>query len=276
VVPAGQKRSKLTGRLHDLACCPECHFALVVEPRSDFGALYDEDYYRGQGANPHDDYFADLAGATTRRHAWSGMLRIVASLTAIDTKTRWLDYGCGLGAFVRHLRAHGFPLAVGHDVGFAAEWLRTNSPSLLAGRLSDTAGAFDVVTAVEVIEHTLDPVAELTAMRQLLRPGGLLFLSTGNARPFRTRLDRWGYVVPDVHVSFFEPETLARALARAGLVPEFPGFVDGWTEVIRYKVVHLLPAPLQPLVDRLVPWRVVSPIVDRYFGVSAHPIGRAV
>ena len=55
-------------------------------------------------------------------------------------------------------------------------------------------GSFDVVTAIEVIEHVLDPVAELRRIRALLRPGGLLFLTTGNAKPYSKRLLTWGYL----------------------------------------------------------------------------------
>ena len=50
---------------------------------------------------------------------------------------------------------------------------------------------------------------------------GLLFLTTRNAAPFRKRLSSWRYVVPDVHVSFFEPTTLAVALEVAGFIMNF-------------------------------------------------------
>ena len=76
-----------------------------------------------------------------------------------------------------------------------------------------------MVTAIEVIEHTLDPLAELRTIRGLLRPGGLLFLTTGNAAPFASDLLRWSYIVPEIHVSFFEPDTLERALVKCGFRP---------------------------------------------------------
>ena len=42
--------------------------------------------------------------------------------------------------------------------------------------LGTSAGAFDVVTAIEVLEHTADPIATLGQIRQLLKPGGSVLL----------------------------------------------------------------------------------------------------
>ena len=88
--------------------------------------------------------------------------------------------------------------------------------------LAALRGTFDVVTAIEVIEHVADPVPFLSGLRDLLRPGGLLFLTTGNAAPHRDDLARWNYVIPEIHVSFFEPRTLERALIAAGFRPSRP------------------------------------------------------
>ena len=75
------------------------------------------------------------------------------------------------------------------------------------------------MTAIEVLEHTLEPLAELRRIRKLLRPGGLLFLTTGNAAPFASDLLRWSYIIPEIHISFFEPSTLEYALHAAGFRP---------------------------------------------------------
>ena len=76
------------------------------------------------------------------------------------------------------------------------------------------------MTAIEVLEHTLDPLAELRRIRALLRPGGLLLLTTGNAAPFASRLTQWPYVIPEIHVSFFEPDdACARRCGCTGFTP---------------------------------------------------------
>jgi SAM-dependent methyltransferase len=147
-------------------------------------------------------------------------------------------------------------------------------PRLHRDELAQRRGAFDVVTAIEVLEHALDPVAELREIADLLAPSGVLFLTTGNAAPFRSRLLKWQYVQPDVHVGYFEPETLARALSTAGLEPEHAGYVPGFTELIRAKVLRTLGVGRRNVAERLVPWSLVSRVANRRYGVSAHPLGR--
>jgi hypothetical protein len=109
----------------------------------------------------------------------------------------------------------------------------------------------------------------------MLRPGGLLFLTTGNAAPYRDKLAAWRYVMPDVHVSFFEPTTLAVALHKAGFDSEFPGYGPGWQDIIRFKVLKSLGVRHDNLLSKIVPWRLASRIVDHRLKPSAHPIGWA-
>ncbi len=49
-------------------------------------------------------------------------------------------------------------------------------------------GAFDVVVAIEVIEHLQDPIGFLREVRELLAPGGVAVLTTPNVDGFSSRL----------------------------------------------------------------------------------------
>jgi SAM-dependent methyltransferase len=271
----GTKVSAQTERVFNLAHCEVCQFSCVSNPRVDFEQIYDEAYYRGEGADPSVSYETEAGDPrTSRRYEWRGMLRVVQSVRPVGEETEWLDFGCGLGGFVEYLRAHGFRRAVGHDEGYAARRVETlNIPSLSARDLDSANGRFDVITAIEVLEHALDPLAVLRQMCSALKPGGVLVLTTGNAKPYRDKLTAWSYVVPDVHVSFFEPETLARAMRLAGLTPEHRGHSPGWTDIIRYKVLKSLHVQRQSWSEAIVPWPVVARIVDWRLGVSAQPVG---
>ena len=88
-----------------------------------------------------------------------------------------------------------------------------------------TSGSqFDLITAMEVIEHVTDPVAFIAALSARLAPGGLMILSTPN----RTVLSRIGLITIGEGLGqipkgthdwdkFLTPEELTALLREAGL-----------------------------------------------------------
>jgi SAM-dependent methyltransferase len=255
--------------------CETCGLAFVADPRTDFAQLYDAAYYAGDGADAMVDYVEEMANPrTVREYEWRGITRLVRQVApAPDVK--WLDYGCGLGGLVRYARAHGISQVYGFDEGWSAEWAaRHDIPFLGRDALSDHEGTFDVVTAIEVIEHVPTPVDLMRHIAALLKPGGTFILTTGNSAPHRADLASWSYVHPDVHVSYFEPRTLAEVYRRAGLEPLSLGFAPGHSDVIRYKVLKTLRVRSRTLAERIVPWALASRAVDRRHGVTAQPFAR--
>ena len=277
-VEVGEVTGEYSHRRYQLRRCPSCHFAFVANPWLDAAAIYDEAYYHGRGADPLVNYVSEVEHpeTTVRNYEWRGILARVASLVAMTSDTTWLDFGCGTGGLVQYLRGAGVPGAIGFEQGWASDWVNARGiPIVSAPALDEMTGRFDVVTAIEVIEHAVDPLRELRRIRSVMRPGGLLFLTTGNAGPFRDRLTGWSYVTPDVHVSFFEPGTLASALRQAGFEPAFPGFGPGSADIIRFRVMKKLRRHRRSPVEALVPWSVVSRMIDRRLAFSAQPIGWA-
>lgn len=276
--PAGRVHGRFSKRSFELRRCPRCAFAFVAEPWTDYEAIYDDDYYEGRGADPLVNYVREVAEPDSiRRYEWRGILDWARSLTAVDAETAWLDYGCGIGGLVAYLRTQGLSKAVGLEPGAGAARWRAAAPEQFVDPedLEALRGRFDIVSAVEVIEHVVDPIRELERMRTLLRPGGLLLLTTGNAAPYRERLHRWRYVVPEVHVSFFEPRTLALALEKAGFEASFPGRAPGWEDIIRFKVLKNLRLTRANALESRLPWRQLTALVDSRLGLSCQPIGWA-
>ena len=100
-----------------------------------------------------------------------------------------LDVGCGAGLLAEPLTRLGADVigidpsaaAIGaarrhaNAVGLTIDYRAAASGDLIADGLT-----FDLVTALEVIEHTPDPEAFVHDLGRLLRPDGLLVLSTLN------------------------------------------------------------------------------------------------
>jgi SAM-dependent methyltransferase len=100
-----------------------------------------------------------------------------------DRRPRILDVGCGTGANLLMLSQFGD--AEGVDVSedalaFCRERGLENVKLGAAEKLPYDDGTFDLVTALDVVEHLDDDLAGLREMRRVLRPGGrvLLFVPT--------------------------------------------------------------------------------------------------
>jgi SAM-dependent methyltransferase len=276
MLPAGHKRSTFSGQDFVLGRCPACRCARVLNPRTDFAAIYDEGYYEGRGADPKVDYVSELTDERTLRVLeWQAVEGLVSALVPVGPTTRWLDLGCGVGGLVRHLRSKGLNHVVGFDEGNGAAVARSSGlPILDAEQLEAQSGTFDVVTAIEVIEHVVDPIEFLCQVARLLAPGGIFLLTTGNVEQVRGELADWQYVNPDVHVTFLGPTSLTRAYEEVGLQPETQTFQRHHIDLIRYKVLKTLGVRRLAAWQRVVPWGVLARVVDRRYGVTAMPLGR--
>jgi SAM-dependent methyltransferase len=149
-------------------------------------------------------------------------------------------------------------------------------PVLGPSELAPRAGSFDVVTAIEVLEHVVDPLATLREIRRLLRPGGVFFYTTGNAAPFRDRLLSWGYFIPEIHVSLYEPSSMDEALRRTGFEPRRAGYGPGWEAIIAFKVLKNLKLRRARAAYRALPWRLLAPAIDRRYKLTDFPVAWAV
>ncbi|HST48982.1 class I SAM-dependent methyltransferase [Jatrophihabitans sp.] len=137
---------------------------------------------------------------------------------------RLLEVGAGegYGASLLAERAPGVlgVLALDYD-GSAVSHLARRYPALAAVRanlaaLPVAAGAFDTVVSLQVIEHVWDHPQFLAECARVLRPGGLLALSTPNRLTFSPGSCGADRPVNPFHSHEFTAAELCRLVAGAG------------------------------------------------------------
>lgn len=201
--------------------------------------------------------------------AWPGDVRSrtdwLLAKTAIEERFACgsvLDLGCFSGGFLTSL-SDGF-LQYGIELhGEAAGVAASKGVRMLAddfAALETLTERFDVVTAFDVIEHVDDPAKFLEGASKVLKPGGLLIVSTGDAEFFGWRWARgryWYCVFPE-HISFISSSWLANYAHQEGLavidLRRFARHVAGPMRRVRELVVNLLyiyAAPVAHLLRRV-------------------------
>lgn len=156
---------------------------------------------------------------------------------------RLLDIGCGGGLLSEPMARLGATV-VGADaaernipvaqVHAAEQGLEIDYRVTTAEAMAEAGEQFDVVLNMEVVEHVADPLAYLTACRDLLRPGGLMICSTinRNAKSFAMAIVgaewvmRWLPKGTHDWARFITPDELYALIRRTGLDPvDRMGFV---------------------------------------------------
>ena len=153
----------------------------------------------------------------------------------VDAKAAVLDVGCGSGAWLERLARNGFTNLVGidQDVG----QLRSEAGQFVQGDLDSIsdwpvpAKSYDLITAIEVIEHLSNIGHFLAQTSKLLAPDGYLLLTTPNILSLAARLrllvhadmKQFGKLGDQTHLFPVVLGTFPRLLARHQLQ-----LVDHW------------------------------------------------
>jgi SAM-dependent methyltransferase len=143
---------------------------------------------------------------------WSPVIKPMAApligALPLASVRRILDAGSGTGAFLPELR-RAAPAAVLVAVDLAEGMLRARAMTDVPAAVMDlqtlgiASGAFDVAVLIFALFHLPEPVTGLAELRRVLRPGGVLGITT------------WGIEPPQPGAAFW-----TRELDRAGAPPD--------------------------------------------------------
>lgn len=161
--------------------------------------------------------------------------RTVRWLPRPPGQPRLLDVGCGDGEFLLVMRDLGWTVTGLEPDRQACDYAIGRGLEVHQGTLEDAnleSDYFDAITLSHVIEHLHHPGSDLRACLRLLRPGGMIVVTTPNAKSTgHSRYGRyWRGLETPRHLVVFNLASL--------------------TELLKSLGFEILPLPLQPLMAR--------------------------
>jgi len=202
-----------------------------------------------------------------------------------ETVARVLEIGCGSGATIKWLQSI-------RQLQYTAGVELSSDAARCAGSVFDDVIVenievadlpfvpedFDLILALDVLEHLVDPWRVLRKLHGLLRPGGTIIASIPNVAHYSVSLPllmrgRWNYAVDGLldqtHLRFFVQRTAVDLMTSSGLV------VDKCHRVYRLpRWMHAWPRRYggrrgRWLLIRLMRWLRLSHLIDYQFLLSA-------
>ncbi|HSD39894.1 MAG TPA: class I SAM-dependent methyltransferase [Rhodocyclaceae bacterium] len=132
-----------------------------------------------------------------------------------------LEVGCASGYWGAVLKVAGHAVVGVEPDAQAATAAQKVLDQVFVGLVDDYFAAhpdakFDVISFVDVLEHTFDPVAVLAESRLRLKPGGIVVASIPNVAHLAVRsmllAGRWDYaktgIMDDSHIRFFTRDSI--------------------------------------------------------------------
>lgn len=211
--------------------CPQCNSLWTSDARRDQSLLI-EAYARAP-----DSYFDEQLTDPRFAAFYQWLENLLCDYTAGRTI---LDVGCGDGAFLKSLSSEWFKWGL-EPSRSGAEMAAARNVQINRGTLETCPEPrrVDVISAIDVLEHLVDPHAFIESCKQRLSTGGLVLIVTGDANSWTARVSgpQWSYLRWCGHISVFSGSALRKLLRAHGFEiltwrrwdhPASPGALAWW------------------------------------------------
>lgn len=154
--------------------------------------------------------------------------RALQLLNQKSSSLKLLDVGCSSGALLTIITEMGF-IASGVEPALeAAQTAKKAGFDVYQGYLTEAnypSETFDIITLFEIIEHITNPMDMLNECHRILKPGGILMLSTPNSASWTARFmkkDWEGFNLTKMggHISIFSPKSIIHLANKTGFKVE--------------------------------------------------------
>jgi SAM-dependent methyltransferase len=212
---------------YGVVACEGCGLVFLSPRPTETAALalyQDPAYYDSETKGHGYDEYLEVRQNWLR--TFRGRLR---RIRRYRSQGRVLDVGCGPGFFLDAAAAMGYE-AWGIDPSAYAVALarRTHGERVRVGVLESSdfePASFDLLVAQDAFEHVYSPRRFLQAAHGLLKPDGVLAITTPDPTSLLARVSGRAWVsfkIPE-HVYYWSPATIRRALGSAFAVHEITG-----------------------------------------------------
>ncbi len=196
-----------TGRHGNLFACPNCGLWMLSKvEREAFAAI---------PSTPDPTYLEEEAG---RRKA---SRKVLERIERLATRGKILDIGSSAGFFLAEAKNRGWD-TTGIEFSswskkYAEEHFGLTIYNQPLERMNWQKESFDAITMLDVIEHLTDPRHVLAEVKKILKPNGVLVLTTPNIGGLASKLtkEKWYAILPG-HLFYFSSKTLEKTLNEAG------------------------------------------------------------
>ena len=191
--------------------CQKCSL-LYTNPRPDqqaIGAYYENENYISHTDNSNN--LTNLIYKVARRFTLNWKKGLI---TKYSTEKRMLDYGCGTGDLLAHMKHNNWETTGVEPSESARNKAIGKGLTIYPELTKDLKEKFSVITAWHVVEHIHDLIDTIRALRKLLQDDGKLLIAVPNSASYDAQHYQayWaGYDVPR-HLYHFTPDTM-QALA---------------------------------------------------------------
>jgi len=199
----------------------------------------EREYWKGAHARKSE------GSPEARKDFWNGYLDVIRRRRPFRPGDRVLDVGCGPAGIITAVE----DVCERYGVDPLMDFYRAEYSLLpeihysmqMAESLDFSNGHFDVVTCINVLDHTRSPARAWGEFHRVLKPGGYLLFETdafAGARRFSKAFKRWTRILrrkQEKHPHTFRVSRLMRDATRAGF-----GIVEKHTRERRKRQVLLM------------------------------------